>query len=276
MTRDEDSMLLLDETETKPDTAATEVERLARIERRRARLRDVALLAGTVSIVAGIVFVALLAPRGLLADDDSDSGSSVQATGGTTAIAAAPTASEAKGVRFERFERVNPEVPATPAGAVKRFKVDVYEHVTKVSDELAPTEVWSYAINGVEHRGTGVSDPMVVEVGDEVRIDLVNGSSERMNVRMPHSIDYHSSETNPGEAFKTIPPGGRHSFEFTATHPGVFMYHCATEPTSKASSDTTPRPSTSPRPRAAGWSSRSTRRARTRSSRMRSATWSRV
>src|SRR5918994_3119522 len=192
MTRDEDSMLLLDETETKPDTAATEVERLARIERRRARLRDVALLAGTVSIVAGIVFVALLAPRGLLADDDSDSGSSVQATGGTTAIAAAPTASEAKGVKFERFERVNPELPATPAGAIKRFRVDVYEHVTKVSDELAPTRVWSFGVNGELNRGTGVSEPMVVNQGDEVEIELVNGGSEAMDVRMPHSIDFHS------------------------------------------------------------------------------------
>jgi nitrite reductase (NO-forming) len=117
-----------------------------------------------------------------------------------------------------------------PPGAVKRFEVDVYEHVTKVSEDLAPTEVWSYAINGVEHRGSGVSEPMVVEVGDRVKIDLVNGSSERMRVRMPHSIDYHSSEINPGQAFKTIPPGGEHSFQFTARHPGVFMYHCATDP----------------------------------------------
>jgi nitrite reductase (NO-forming) len=51
-----------------------------------------------------------------------------------------------------------------------------------------------------------------------------------MSVRMPHSIDYHSSEVDPGEAFKTIPPGEKHSFEFVAKHPGVFMYHCATDP----------------------------------------------
>ena len=47
---------------------------------------------------------------------------------------------------------------------------------------------------------------------------------------MPHSIDYHSSEITPNKAFKTIPPGASHSFEFTAKHPGVFMYHCATDP----------------------------------------------
>ena len=222
-------MLLLEGRETERKNAAAEAERLARIERRSARLRDAGVLVGIVSILAGILFVVLLSPGGLLADEEDDSGSAIHASGGP-AIAAAPTAAEAKGVKFEPFERVNPDLPATPAGAVKRFKVDVYEHVTKVSDELAPTEVWSYAINGVEHRGTGVSDPMVVEVGDRVRIDLVNGSSARMNVRMPHSIDYHSSEVNPGEAFKTIAPGAKHTFEFVAKHPGVFMYHCATDP----------------------------------------------
>jgi nitrite reductase (NO-forming) len=224
-------MLLLEGEQTRPDSEEAEAERRAHAERRSARLRDLGLFTGIVSIVAGILFVVLLSPGGLLAEEHGDdSGSAGHAGQAATALPAAPSADQAKGVKFEPFERVNPDLPAIPNGAVKRFKVDVYEHVTKVSDDLAPTEVWSYAINGVEHRGTGVSDPMVVEVGDKVRIDLINGSSERMHVRMPHSIDYHSSEVNPGEAFKTIGPGQRHSFEFVAKHPGVFMYHCATDP----------------------------------------------
>jgi nitrite reductase (NO-forming) len=200
-----------------------------RANRRRQRLRDVGLVLGIVAIVASIPLIVLLSPGGPLGDDGHSDGGH-QTAASETAIASAATAAEAKGIRFEKFERVDPALPAVPPGPVKRFKVDVYEHVTKVSDDLAPTEVWSYAVNGVEHRGTGVSQPMVVEVGDRVKIDLINGSGERMNVRMPHSIDYHSSEINPGEAFKTIPPGGRHSFAFTAKHPGVFMYHCATDP----------------------------------------------
>ena len=184
-------MLLIDEQKAEQDIAAPEAERMGRTERRRQRLRDVALFAGTLSIVAGILFGALLAASGGLGEGDHGSGSPAHVIGGV-AIATAPTAAEAKGVKFEPFERVNPDLPAIPSGLVKRFKVDVYEHVTKVS-----------VINGVEHRGTGVSDPMVVEVGDKVRIDLINGSTERMHVRMPHSIDYHSSEVNPGEAFKT-------------------------------------------------------------------------
>jgi hypothetical protein len=210
-------MLLIDTQER--ETAAEQANRLYRAQRRRQRLRDAGLFTGILAIVAGILLAVLLAPRGPLGGGGEDSDHEATAAGGSTAVAAAPTAAEAKGVKFEKFERVDPALPAIPPGAVKRFKIDVYEHVTKVSADLAPTEVWSYAINGVEHRGTGVSEPMVVEVGDRVKIDLINGSSERMNVRMPHSIDYHSSEVNPGEAFKTIPPGGKHSFEFTAKHP---------------------------------------------------------
>jgi nitrite reductase (NO-forming) len=222
-------MLLIDTSE-RVETIEQEAGRLVRAERRRRRLRDAGLVFGILAIIASIPLIVLLAPRGPFGDDHEDSHGTATAAAGSTAVTSAPTASEAKGVKFEKFERVDPALPAIPPGDVKRFKVDVYEHVTKVSDDLAPTEVWSYAINGVEHRGTGVSEPMVVEVGDRVRIDLVNGSSERMSVRMPHSIDYHSSEINPGEAFKTIPPGGEHSFEFNAKHPGVFMYHCATDP----------------------------------------------
>jgi nitrite reductase (NO-forming) len=221
-------MLLIDTSE-REETTEQATARLDRENRRRQRLRDVGLIVGITAIVASIPLIVLLSPRGPLGDDGhSDGGHATSAS--PAAVSPAPTAAEAKGVRFERFKRVDPALPAVPPGPVKRFNVDVYEHVTKVSDDLAPTEVWSFAVNGAEHRGTGVSQPMVVEQGDRVRIDLVNGSSARMNVQMPHSIDFHSSEVNPGEAFKTIPPGGRHSFEFTAEHPGVFMYHCATDP----------------------------------------------
>ena len=130
----------------------------------------------------------------------------------------------------EEYKRPDPTLPAPPAGDVKKFRVDVYEHVTKVSADKPATRVWSYGVNGKFNRGTGVSEPMVVTQGDKVEITLVNGASEEMDVRMPHSIDYHSSEVAPNEAFKTIDPGETHKFSFVAKHPGVFMYHCATDP----------------------------------------------
>ena len=151
---------------------------------------------------------------------------------GGAAATPAPAADSAaaKGVKFEAYERPNPELPAVPPGAVKRFKVDVFEHVTKVADDKAPTRVWSYAVNGKFHRGTGVSAPIVVNQGDMVEMTLVNGGSKAMNVTMPHSIDFHSSEVAPDVAFKTIGVGETWTFRFEAKHAGVFMYHCATQP----------------------------------------------
>jgi nitrite reductase (NO-forming) len=160
-----------------------------------------------------------------------------QAPAGTEPAAATPTLGHDNSTRatpfdgkVEEYERPDPTLPAPPAGDVKKFRLDVYEHVTKVSADKPATRVWSYAVNGKFNRGTGVSEPMVVTQGDKVEITLVNGASKEMDVRMPHSIDYHSSEIAPNEAFKTIDPGETHKFSFVAKHPGVFMYHCATDP----------------------------------------------
>jgi uncharacterized cupredoxin-like copper-binding protein len=147
-----------------------------------------------------------------------------------TAETATPTLADAKGVAFEKFEKVDPTLPPVPAGAVKRFKVDVFEHVTQVSQDLAPTEVWSFAVNGEYHRGTGVSGPMVVTEGDTVDFTLVNGSSKAMHVTMPHSLDFHAAEVNPGKRYADLAPGRSMHYRFVAEHPGVFMYHCATQP----------------------------------------------
>ena len=147
-----------------------------------------------------------------------------------TTPAQAPTLADAEGIRFEPFERVDPTLPETPAGAVKRFDVDVYQHVTQVSEALAPTEVWSFSVNGVEHSGTGVSAPMVVTEGDTVDFTLTNGSDASMKVDLPHSLDFHSAEVNPGTRYADLAPGDSMHYRFVAKHPGVFMYHCATQP----------------------------------------------
>jgi nitrite reductase (NO-forming) len=142
----------------------------------------------------------------------------------------AAMASGGEKVDFEPYQRPDPTLPAPPPGDVKEFRVDVYEHVTKVSADLPPTRVWSFGVNGTLYRGTGVSAPMVVTEGDEVKLTLVNGGSKKMGVKMPHSIDLHAAEVAPNEAFATIAPGAEHTLRFTAGHPGVFMYHCATDP----------------------------------------------
>jgi nitrite reductase (NO-forming) len=186
---------------------------------------------GGVAVAAIALIVAIFA----MAAGNSDKTTTVQAAAAAPAVAPtadtkAPTAAEAKGIKFEKFERVDPTLPAVPPGPVKTFKVDVYQHVTQVSKELAPTQVWSFSVNGVFHRGTGVSAPMVVTEGDTVDFTLTNGSTKAMGVNLPHSLDFHSAEVNPGTRYGDLAPGESMHYRFVAKHPGVFMYHCATQP----------------------------------------------
>ncbi len=133
-------------------------------------------------------------------------------------------------VAFEAYKRPSPYLPAVPPGRVKHFRVEVYEHVTKVSDDTAPRRVWSFAVNGTFDRGTGLSAPMVVNQGDHVAMTFVNGGSAAMHVTRGHSLDLHAASVPPGKDFETLPPGKSLHFNFIASDPGTFLYHCATGP----------------------------------------------
>jgi len=144
--------------------------------------------------------------------------------------AGAPTLADAKGLKFTPFERVDPTLPKVPLGKVKKFTVDVLQDKVQVAKDLAPMEAWTYTVNGKAYRGTAASAPIVVNQGDKVEMTFVNGGSKAMNVDMPHSIDFHSAEVAPSKYYKTIAPGEKLTIPFVAKHPGVFMYHCATQP----------------------------------------------
>jgi FtsP/CotA-like multicopper oxidase with cupredoxin domain len=185
---------------------------------------------GLVALIA--ILAALTAAFALAAAQGGDTPTQAKATHAPAAAAPAkaPTLADAKGVAFEKFESVDPNLPAVPAGAVKKFRVDVLQHVTQVHPDLAPTEAWTYAVNGTAYRGTAASPPIVVNEGDKVEITFVNGGSKEMAVNMPHSIDFHSAEVAPNKNYIDIGPGEELPITFTADHPGVFMYHCATQP----------------------------------------------
>jgi nitrite reductase (NO-forming) len=171
-----------------------------------------------------------------LAGGRHPAGAGAPATGHATRHAAphaAPSAGPSAGARavhYEPYRRPDPTLPAVPSGRVKRFRVDVLMHRTKVAEDQSPLRVWSFGVNGRFMRGTGASPPMVVEEGDRVDVTFVNGANAAMDVDMPHSLDMHAAEIAPNKAFKTIPPRATTHYSFVARHPGVFMYHCATEP----------------------------------------------
>ncbi len=144
--------------------------------------------------------------------------------------ASAPTLADAKGMKFEKFQRVDPTLPAVPPGAVKHFTVGVDQHVVQVDPALAPVQAWTYTVNGKVYKGTAASPPMVVNEGDKVSVKFVNGASKTMHVNMAHSLDLHAAEVAPSKYYVDIAPGKSETINFVAKHPGVFMYHCATQP----------------------------------------------
>ena len=160
----------------------------------------------------------------------SMAGTKMPASSSSSDTQAAPTLAQAKGIKFEKFNPVDPTLPAVPAGAVKRFTVGVDQHLVQVSPDLAPTEAWTYTVNGKLYKGTAASPPMVVDQGDHVSIKFVNGASKAMHVNMAHSIDLHSAEVAPSKYYVDVAPGKSETIDFVAKHPGVFMYHCATQP----------------------------------------------
>lgn len=194
-----------------------------------------ALGIGLVALVA--ILATALAVVAIAGNEGSSSSAPVAASGAPAAAAPvdpanepAPTLAQAKGVAFERFAPVDPTLPAVPAGAVKRFTVGVDQHVLQVSPDLAPTEAWTYTVNGRLYRGAAASPPIVVDQGDTVEIRFVNGASKAMHVNMAHSIDFHAAEVAPSRYYVDVAPGKSETLRFVAKHPGVFMYHCATQP----------------------------------------------
>ncbi|HEU4973625.1 MAG TPA: multicopper oxidase domain-containing protein [Baekduia sp.] len=188
-------------------------------------------LCGLVALLA--IVIATFAVAGNAGSDATTTVTRVVKAQPTAAAAAdqpAPTIEQAKGVAFEKFQKVDPTLPAVPAGAVKKFTVDVDQHVVQVDPALAPTEAWTYTVNGKLYKGAAASPPIVVNQGDHVQITFDNGATKAMHVNMAHSIDFHSAEVDPGTYYVDVAPGKSETINFVADHPGVFMYHCATQP----------------------------------------------
>ena len=60
--------------------------------------------------------------------------------------------------------------------------------------------------------------------------DTLNFTLNNMDPDMPHSMDFHAVQTSPSKNFVDIMPLEHGSFTYSANMPGVFMYHCGTDP----------------------------------------------
>jgi nitrite reductase (NO-forming) len=107
-------------------------------------------------------------------------------------------------------------LPAAPAGPV----ANVHLTLKDVTVEIAPGikyAAWGFA--------GGAPGPVIhVRQGQRVRLTLTNDGA------IPHSVDFHAARIAPNLAFRDVDPGKSITYTFTASDPGVFMYHCGTKP----------------------------------------------
>ena len=81
-----------------------------------------------------------------------------------------------------------------------------------------------YVVHAWTFGGTVPGPTIRVHLGDTVRVHLTNEGT------MPHSIDFHASQTAMDHQMVEIPVGGTFTYTFTADYAGVWMYHCGTPP----------------------------------------------
>ena len=111
----------------------------------------------------------------------------------------------------------NAALAPAPAGELVKVHMTLKDMVVEIAPGVR-YNTWAFD-------GHGAPGPVVhVRQGQTVEMTLTNGGS------IPHSIDFHAARIAPNVAFRDVAPGESFTFRFTATDPGVFMYHCGTKP----------------------------------------------
>jgi nitrite reductase (NO-forming) len=108
-------------------------------------------------------------------------------------------------------------LPAAPAGDLVKVQMTLKDMVVEIAPGVK-YNTWAFD-------GHGAPGPIIhVREGQTVEMTLTNGGA------IPHSIDFHAARIAPNVAFRDVAPGESITFNFVASDPGVFMYHCGTKP----------------------------------------------
>jgi nitrite reductase (NO-forming) len=131
---------------------------------------------------------------------------------------------------------------AAPTGAEIDFDAEPAEDWTPRDPTLAPAE------DTTEHEILMSMDETVVEVAPGVTQEMwtFNGTypgpvlrgkvgdtftvTVRNDGEMAHSIDFHASLEAWDDEMRELQPGEELTYEFTAEHSGIYMYHCGAPP----------------------------------------------
>ena len=179
-----------------------------------AGLKVVALFLGLAVAVLALGALALVK----VADDARDDAASSSSSSVSLPLQsfAGQTGENAEEIAIAR-KATSAALPPAPAGELVKVNLTVKDQVVEIAPGVE-YRIWSFA-------GTGVPGPIIhVRQGQEVEVTITNGGS------IPHSIDFHAARIPPNEAFRDAAPGESFTYRFTASDPGVFMYHCGTKP----------------------------------------------
>jgi nitrite reductase (NO-forming) len=116
------------------------------------------------------------------------------------------------------FKARDARIPPLSAERLHRVSLTVSEVVREVAVGVRQ-KLWTF-------NGTAPGPTLHGRVGDVFEVTLVNDGT------IGHSIDFHAGELAPDGPMRTIGPGESLVYRFTATHSGVWMYHCGTMPMS--------------------------------------------
>ncbi len=149
---------------------------------------------------------------------DRSNGTRVVAATSATATAAAPRFDFGAGAP-DGFQARDPNAPKPsthPAGTVHKVTFDIVEKQIEIAPGVSQL-MWTYngQVPGPILRG---------KIGDTFEITLVNKGATA------HSIDFHASKVAPNVTMRMINPGTTFVYTFTATHSGIFLYHCGAAP----------------------------------------------
>lgn len=116
------------------------------------------------------------------------------------------------------FEPFNPVLEPAPAATTHKIELEATEELMEIAPGVTQM-MWTF--NG------SVPGPVIRgKVGDRFEVTLTNN----LSVQNGHSIDFHASKVAPNVEMRTIAPGESLTYNFTAEHSGIWMYHCGTSP----------------------------------------------
>lgn len=110
--------------------------------------------------------------------------------------------------------------PALPAAGPAHHRITL--NVTEAQREVSPgitQRLWTFG-------GTAPGPTLRGKIGDVFEITLINDGT------IGHSIDFHAGALAPDQPMRTINPGEKLVYRFTATRAGIWLYHCSTMPMS--------------------------------------------